>query len=614
VTGVMQDIPENSHLKFEMIFSMKNIPWILNPKNEWTNHSFFTYLKLKDGTDPELIEKKITESYTKESRAVNQADCVWQLQKVDNAYLYTSDFTSKPGAFRFGNQRMIYFLSIVTILLLSVSWINYINLITAKNNERLGEVKVRKVNGANKKSLLIQFFTESTFLNLSGLFIAAIVVIASIKSFTQFMSFPVSVISYPSFWTIPTIVMAASIIIPGLYTAFSLSWKQLAKKETSISRYSVRDVMVVFQFIIIVALLSSVIVINRQLNHISNMDLGFNKEQVLVINIPRIIDEKLDSKDIETFRAELNQFPSIIDVSATNTVPGRRFGSGNGSFRLKGQLNNDDRYFRTGRVLKNYPDLMNIKFIAGQSFGDGENKLVLNEAAVEEFGLNDPGEIVDKQVTWMGHEFTVAGVTENFHQESLHILPEPLIMYTTQIENDFNYILVRLSQGDMSRSMSQIEKEFKAEFPGNPFSSFFLDEYFNQQYQKDIRFRKLFSFFSLIALIIGYFGLYGLTTYTIIKRIKEIGIRKVNGAKVSEILTLLNKDFIKWVAVAFVIATPIAYYAMNKWLENFAYKTTLSWWIFALAGVLALGIALLTVSFQSWKAATKNPVESLRYE
>ena len=613
VTGVMEDIPENTHLKFEMIFPMKNIPWILNPKNEWTNHSFFSYLLLKDGANPDLVEKKISESYKKENRAINQMECVWHLQRIDDAYLKTSDFTSKPGVFKFGDPRMVYFLSIIIVLLLSVSWVNYINLLTAKNNERLDEVKVRKVNGASKGNLIIQFFIESSVLNLSGLILACIIVILSIHSFSQFMSFPVEVISKPSFWTIPLIVVAASIFLPGLYTAFSLSQKKLDKDLTPVSRYTIRDGMVILQFIIIIALASSILFIDRQLNYISSIEVGFKKEQILVLNIPRISEKNIDNQDFETFRSELTRIPEIIDVSATTSVPGRRFGGGNGSPHIEGQQN-ENTYFRVGRVFKNYPALMNFKFVAGQSFDNSDSKMVINEAAVEEFGFTNPTEILNRRVTWMGYEFTIAGVTENFHQESLHILPEPMIMYTKEVENTFNYILINLSEGDVQNLLKKIEHEFKTQFPGNPFTFFFLDKYFDRQYQKDIKFRALFSFFSIIALIIGYFGLYGLTTYTIIKRRKEIGIRKVNGAKISEVLVMLNKDLVKWVAIAFVIATPIAYYAMNKWLQNFAYKTNLSWWIFAVAGLLALGIALLTVSVQSWKAATRNPVEALRYE
>ena len=613
VTGVMEDIPENTHLKFDIIFPMKNIPQLLQTKNEWSNHSFFTYLILKDGADPNIAEAKITQAYLKENRAVDQSNCVWKLQPVNETYLNTGDFTSKPGAFKFGDLRMIYFLSVMVILILSVAWVNYINLTTAKNSERFNEIEIRKVNGAGKSHLLVQFFTESVLLNLTSLLLALLLVVLAFQGFAKFMAFPVNVLAHKPFWIIPAVVVLLSVLLSGFYTAFLLSQTSNIREQKPLSKYHLRNIMVALQFTIIIGLVSSVFVINRQLKHINKMNLGFHKDQVLVLNMPRISNQNITVNNIETLRTELDKYPGIVDVSAATSIPGKRFGNGNGSPKVSVQPS-DDNYFRVGRVMKNYPELMDFKFIAGKSFDDSDNKMVINEAAVEEFGFNNPDEILNKKVNWIGNEFTVAGVTENFHQESLHILPEPMIMYTKQVDNDFNYIVVRLTQNDIKSTMENIEDEFKAEFPGNPFSFFFLDRYFNQQYQKDIRFRLLFSFFSIIALIIGYLGLYGLTTFTITKRIKEIGIRKVNGAKISEILTLLNKDFVKWVVIAFVIATPIAYFAMNKWLENFAYKTSLSWWIFALAGLLALGIALLTVSWQSWRAATRNPVEALRYE
>ncbi len=613
ITGVMKDIPENTHLKFEMILPIKSNFLLLNPLSEWTNSSYFTYVKLKKDANSSNVEKKITSSFLKENRAVNQLECIWHLQPVNEAYLKTADFTSKPSSFKFGDSRMVYFLIIITILILSVSWINYINLITAKKDERLDEVKVRKVNGAGKHSLIIQFFTESFFQNLLGILIACLIIVVSIRPFAKFMGFTVNVINNPSFWTIPISVIILSIVLPGLFSAFSLSRYKAQRQTIAFSKLSFRDAMLVLQFIIIIALLSSVFVINKQLDYINKSDLGFNKEQILVLNIPRITEKQIDKKDLETFRSELVQYSGILDVSATTTIPGKRFGSGNGSLHILGQTN-ENTYFRVGRVLNNYPVLMNFKFVAGRSFSDSDNEIVINEAAVKELGFNDSNELINRSVNLMGQQMTIVGVTEDFHQESLHIIPEPQIMYTKNMENIYNNIVVRISQGNVQSLLSTIEKEYKAQFPGNPLSYFFLDKYFDYQYQKDIKFRKLFSLFSIIALIMGYIGLYGLTAYTVVKRTKEIGVRKINGAKISEILSMLNKDFVKWVVVAFIIATPIAYFAMRIWLENFAYKTNLSWWIFTISGILALGIALLTVSWQSWKAAMRNPIEALRCE
>lgn len=620
VSGVFKDIPENTHLRFNLLFSLNSLNWIMG-KNAWENHSFFTYLLLKDGANPRDVESKITAAYLKENRAVNQATCEWKLQPVGDAYLKTTDFTSKPESFKFGDNRIVYFLSLIAILILCIAGINYINLTTAKAAERFKEIGVRKTNGAGKLQLLYQFFTESVLFNILGILLAAVIVILVYTWFTNAMGFSFSFRQSTGFWIVVFATLAITVFLPGLLTSLVLSSHNPVKIQSSNNArsrgFSFRDGLVIFQFIIIIGLMVGVVVVNEQLKYVHSVDLGFQKEQVLVLNAPRIGFNNGQENQLESFRQELTKHPEVADVTASVNIPGQRFGSGNGGPALKGEENHDT-YFRVGRVMPNYLDFYGIKLIAGRNFSgnrDADNQsIIINEEGVAEFGLKDAADAISKKATWNGRECTIIGVTQSFHQQSLHILPEPMIIYTMPFENTYNYILVRLIAGDFEKSIALVEREYKAAFAGNPFDYFFLDSFFDQQYKKDIAFRKLFSFFSVIALLIGFLGLYGLTTFRIIKRTKEIGVRKVNGARISEVVVLLNKDIVKWVVIAFVIATPIAYYAMHKWLENFAYKTNLSWWIFALAGLLALGIALLTVSWQSWKAATRNPVEALRYE
>jgi len=342
--------------------------------------------------------------------------------------------------------------------------------------------------------------------------------------------------------------------------------------------------------------------------------LGFQKDQVLVLNAPRIgfSDDKF-----KMFSEELKKYPGLADVTASTSIPGERFGSGNGGPVIDG-LEIPGTYFRVGRVMPNYLDFYGIKLIAGRDFSndqqDNDKSIIINEEGVKEFDLKNPDDAILKRAKWNGRKYTIIGVTQSFHQQSLHIVPEPMILYTMPFENSFNYLLVKVSARDIEKSIASMKGEYKAIFPDNPFDYFFLDSFFDQQYKKDIAFRKLFTFFSIIALIIGLIGLHGLTTFRMIKKTKEIGIRKVNGAKVSEVMAMLNRGLVNSVIIAFLIVTPISYFAMNKWLENFAYKIDISWWIFALSGIMALGIALITVSWQSWRAATRNPVEALKCE
>ncbi len=617
VTGVFEDIPANSHLRFNMLFSMSSLNWIMG-NGAWDNHSFFTYLLLKDGANRQDVESKITSAYLKEDRADNQAECEWKLQPVGDAYLKTADFTSKPEALKFGDNRIVYFLSLISVLVLCIAWVNYLNLTTARASERLKEIGVRRTNGAGKAQLLVQFFTESLMFNLLGMLLAGILVAIVYSWFTRTMGYSFSFMHSKGFWIMVSTLLSISFLLPGLISSLFLishdPFQPRATAKSGSSGISFRNGLVIFQFIIIIGLMSGVIIVNRQLKYLHMVDLGFQKDQVLVLHAPRI---GFNEEKYKAFYEELKKYPGINDVTASTSVPGERFGSGNGGPSLEGQEDNDT-YFRVGRVMPNYLEFYGIKLIAGNGFGGNrqadDRSIIVNEEGVKEFGLQNPADIISKRVKWNGRECTVVGVTQSFHQQSLHILPEPMILYTMPFENTYNYLMVKGNAGNMKESIASIKDEYQAVFAGNPFDYFFLDHFFEQQYKKDIAFRELFSFFSAVALIIGFIGLYGLTTYRIIRSSKEIGIRKVNGARISEILAMLNKDFVKWVAIAFIIATPIAWYTMNKWLENFAYKTELSWWIFALAGMLALGIALLTVSWQSWKAATRNPVEALRYE
>jgi len=616
ITGIFIDIPENTHLKFNALFSLSSLNWVNN--NPWGNHSYFTYYLLKDGANPKEVESKITASFLKENRAVNQADCIWKLQPVKDAYLKTSDFTSKPEAFKFGDNRMVYFLGLIALLILCIAWINYLNLTTAKATERFKEIGVRKSNGAGKIQLISQFFTESFVFNIIGIAMAIGIVVILYSWFLHTMGFNFSFQNSNGFWIVVGFVLVIALLIPGLLTALFLSshnpFKSRFVKNQHPLGFSLRNGLVIFQFMIIIALIAGVLVVNRQLKYLQSVDLGFQKEQVLVLNAPRI---DFTSEKLNTFCEELVRHPGIADVTASVSIPGERFGSGNAGPAIYGDENHDT-YFRVGRVMPNYLAFYNIKLLSGRSFYNNveadNGSIIINEEAVKEFGLQDPEEAILKKVIWNGHECTIIGVTQSFHQQSLHIVPEPMILYTMPFENTYNYLLVRVNAGNFEKSIASVQNEYKAVFANNPFNYFFLDSYFEQQYKKDIAFRKLFSFFSIIALIIGFIGLHGLTTYRIIKRTKEIGVRKVNGAKILEVMAILNKDYAKWVAMAFVISTPIAWFGMRKWLENFAYKTEISWWIFALAGLLALVIALITVSWQSWRAATRNPVEALRYE
>ncbi len=400
--------------------------------------------------------------------------------------------------------------------------------------------------------------------------------------------------------------------LAGTYPAFYLSnFKSVdiikGKLKTAKAKSWTRGALVTFQFIAFITLIFSTIIIWKQVYLLKNQNPGYDKENILVVsgtfNLPQ--------NSRMSFKNELLQNPSVISASYSSTVPTINDNS-KMIFRLKG--NEKYSYINYIKADADFQKTLKIELHEGRFFRPNDNSennnIILNKSAAKILGWSDSTTNII-QCDNLHKDFNVVGIVNDFNMESLRETPTPLVILQ---EETSGYLSLRLYPGNPTQTIKEIKEKW-SQFKGRvPFDYFFLDKTFDAQYKVETRLGKLISILTLTAILIACMGLLGLVSFNTIQRIKEIGIRKVNGAKVSEILTMLNKDFVKWVVIAFVIATPVAYYAMNKWLENFAYKTNLSWWIFALAGLLALGIALLTVSFQSWKAATRNPVEALRYE
>jgi putative ABC transport system permease protein len=416
-------------------------------------------------------------------------------------------------------------------------------------------------------------------------------------------------------------LLALAIVFTGLVPAFYLSrfvpTAVLKSKGQTGSRGMsfFKNGMVVFQFAISVILISVTILINRQLSFVQKQDLGININQTLVVEGPKSIRNDAYADRLQAFKSELLQQSEVESMTVSSCIPGREITWNPVYGKLVNGTNTEKKIDMIG-IDNDFVATYGLKLLAGRNFDQPHqqqiNQLIINESAVKYLGFSNPEDAIGKELTSSEHgNAHVIGVVRDFNQRSLKQLPQP-IAFSNRPWNE--YYSIKVNQANLDRLIPFIEKTWARQFPGNPVRYFFLDDYFNNQYQADHKFGQFFQLFSLLAIFIACLGLLGLSSYTISRRTKEIGVRKVNGAKIAEVLVWLNRDFVKWVLVAFVIAIPIAYYAMNKWLENFAYKTELSWWIFALTGLLTLGIALLTVSWQSWRAATRNPVEALRYE
>jgi len=419
-----------------------------------------------------------------------------------------------------------------------------------------------------------------------------------------------------------TVISVTTGLLAGAYPAFFLSSlnplyvlknRLSIRSKKSISTISTRKVLVILQFSFSIALVISVFCIKNQFDYIKNKDLGFNKEEVIYIPLKTQI-----ASQYEIFKTELLKQSNIKSVSAQNYLSAstnRRTTNYDWDNREEGKTID----MLVSQVDFDFFETLQLDIIQGRSFSpiygtEKQSAFIVNEAAVKAMGIENP---VGKYFSYENKKGKIVGVVRNAHLASLHKIIEPQVFH---LINNFSSIssnsvvLVKIDMNKAKEVLSEIETTYASLCNGIPFEYYFLEQTYDNLYKSERGTGNIISYFTILAIIISCLGLFGLVSFTATQRTKEIGIRKVNGAKVSEILSMLNKDFIKWVAIAFVVACPIAYYAMNKWLENFAYKTTLSWWIFALAGVLALGIALLTVSWQSWRAATRNPVEALRNE
>jgi putative ABC transport system permease protein len=373
--------------------------------------------------------------------------------------------------------------------------------------------------------------------------------------------------------------------------------------------------MVVFQFAISVILISGTILINRQLQFVQNQDLGIDIARTLVVEGPQSINSGNYTDQLQAFKSEMLQQSEVKGMTVSSCIPGKEITWTPVYGKLVSGTNTEKKIDMIG-IDNDFIGTYGLKLVAGRNFDQPRqqkiNQLIINESAVKYLGFSNAEDAIGKELTSSEHgNAHVIGVVRDFNQRSLKQLPQP-IAFSNRPWNQ--YYSIKVSQANLDRLLPFLEKTWTRQFPGNPIRYFFLDDYFNNQYQADRKFGQFFQLFSLLAIFIACLGLLGLSSYTISRRTKEIGVRKVNGAEIGEVLVLLNKDFVKWVLVAFVIAVPLAWYVMELWLESFAYKTELSWWIFALAGLLALGIALVTGSWQSWRAATRNPVEALRYE
>ncbi|MES2426030.1 MAG: ABC transporter permease [Bacteroidota bacterium] len=625
ITGIMKDMPDNSHLKLNVMLSYatRNVLDPVPPTYErdkfWYSDGFTTYLLLKPGVDPRKLEAKFIPIAKRGLADVPNESAVYTLQPVKDIHLYSN---RKMEAGPNGDAKSVYLLLGIAIFVIVIAWINYINLATARGMARAKEVGVRKTLGSAKSQLIAQFMFEAILLNAIAMFLAIAIIATCIPSFASMSGVNIgfSLFIQPMFWLSVLGICLAGSVFSGFYPAIVLSGYRpvevLKGKLANTSQGIVlRKSLVVFQFAASIFLLIGALTVYKQISFMQSQKLGVNIDQTVVIRTPLIHIDSM-RRDMGVFKDAALTLPAVKSVTVSSDVPGSEVSNNMGALHMVGQsekTNVQARVLATDiDFLKNY----GIKIIAGRDYsrdhpGDVD-ALVVSRTAAELFGFDKPQDMIGKQMVFDGKPQTIIGVTEDFHQRSLRDKYDAIIFDYNPWAN--NNVSVKISANNVTQTIATLNTSWAKYFPGDPFDYYFLDNHFNEQYKADQRFSKVFGIFTLIAIFVACLGLFGLVSYTIVQRTREIGIRKVLGASVNGILQLLYKDFALLLIIAFVFAVPIAWYAIHQWLNNYAFRIALNPLFFVIPFIMVLIIAFATVSWLSIKAALTNPVKSLKTE
>ena len=614
VTGVMQDIPENSTIKADLFVSMSTRKRFRDSLDyRWGNFGEKSYLLLKPGANPAGLQAKLPsfmERHLGPTFKAQQEEYVLFLEPLKDTYWSTR------GGFVNGSRTNAMVFSIIGIFILLIACINFVNLTTARSVERAKEVGIRKVIGAARFQLTSQFLGESIVICLLAFLLAILLCSALLPLFNQLAGKTVStgVISQPA--SLLTLLAIALLIglLAGIYPALVLSsFRPIASLKGRFSSGTrglfLRRSLVVFQFTVSIVLIIGTVVVYSQLNYMRNQDLGFSKDQFLVV------DEQNDTHKV-ALRQEIAALPNVQSTSFSGSVPGQ------GTWSAYSKIENARGEMQAADMDLTYVDFgyleqYKMRLLAGRFFDkniatDTMQAMIINEAALKLFGYATPQAAIGRRFDQWGKKGMIIGVIKNYNFVGLQQEIQPLSICLDF--NDCNFLSAKVGTHDLPGTIAAIKAKWDQLTTDRPFHYFFLDEAFDQQYRAEERFGRLFINFAVLAVLISCLGLLGLASYTTLQRTKEVGVRRVLGASVAGIVRLLSVDFLRLVGIAFLIAIPIAWFFMNKWLQDFAYKAALSWWIFAGAGFAAVAIAFATISWQAIKAAVANPVKSLRSE
>lgn len=617
ITGVLEDVPANSQFTFTGLISMATAKKQRSDIfSSWGYVDFYTYLLLKENTRIESLQAQ-SAAFVKRHNSEDKGYTI-SFEKMNGAYLHSAAIR-QPGST--GSLLNVYLFSCIGIFIMLIACINFMNLSTARSLERAKEVGVRKVLGVKPSSLMWQFLFESILISVAAAVIAALLARPGISLIANLSG---KELSFAHFFTPMTsfCLLAFSVVVgmvAGIYPAWVLSgFKAISvlkgKFNPSRNGISFRKALVVFQFTLSIALIAGTIIVYTQLKYVNRHDLGFQKKQMLIINFEG--DQKVEN-DIESIKKAIADQPGVISVAASRAVPGEFLPNAGTQVQTPdGQMGNQDPFIY--EIDFDFIPVYHIPLVAGRNYSryyinDSAQSMVINEAAAKLYGYPQPADAVGKKFSQWGRSGTVIGVVKDFNFRSLHQAVEPLTLRYGYPEN-LNRISVSVDGNNIQSTIARLRKTWDRMVPQRPFMYHFLDESFSAQYKADQHFGQLFTFFSCLAICIACLGLFGLSTFMAQQRVKEIGVRKVLGSSVSGIVLLLSKDFIKLILISIVIAIPLCWWAMTQWLHGFAYRITIGPVVFIEAGMIALGIALATMAWQSVKAGMSNPITSLRNE
>ncbi|HEX7844510.1 MAG TPA: ABC transporter permease [Chitinophagaceae bacterium] len=631
VTAVIKDLPQNSHFRFDFFFSMENADY------EWgrfSSHNFHTYLLLQKDADPAEFDRLFTQ-YTEnyilpEVKHMMNITNLKDFEKTGNKLVYSMTPLTKIHLYSdrqfeitaSGNIQYVYIFSAIALFILIIACINFMNLTTARSANRAKEVGIRKVLGTEKKRLVLQFLSESTLMSVISLVLALLIAFFVLPLFNDIAAKSLSLRDIFSPLLLPLLIALPFVVglLAGSYPAFFLSGFrpiEVLKGKLNMGSKSggLRSVLVVIQFTVSIILIIGTVVVYRQINFIQTKNLGFNKDQVLIINNAYALGAGRNA-----YKNELSQMPGVVSSTFSSYLPVSNSSRSDNTFSKESVLDSKSGLnMQNWSVDHDYIPTLGMEVIKGRNFsrdfGSDSAAMIINETTAGLLGYDDP--VGKKIYAVIGHQtketipYTIIGVVKNFHFESLRRNIGPLCM---QLRRSTGLASFKVKADKIPGILQQAETKWKAMAPQIPFSYRFLNDSFNSMYSNEMRVGKIALVFSVLAILIACLGLFGLATYMAEQRTKEIGVRKVLGATVGNITAMLSKDFLKLVIISAVVAFPLAWWFMHKWLQDFAFRVNIGWWIFLLAAMIALFIALITVSFQAIKAALANPVKSLRTE